>query len=176
MSDTITLTGLVATTPRHVTTTEGLHITSFRLASTQRRFDRSQERWIDGETNWYTITTFRQLALNAATSIEKGQRVVATGRLRIREWENGEKSGTTIDIEADAVGHDLSWGSTVFTRSISSGATATPASDEVTDTAAPDSADADASAASADAPAATPADAWASPLSESEQPAPATPF
>jgi single-strand DNA-binding protein len=49
MTDTITLTGLVATNPRHIVTTEGLSITTFRLASAQRRFDRSQERWIDGE-------------------------------------------------------------------------------------------------------------------------------
>ena len=73
MTDLITLTGLVATTPRHIVTSEGLSITSFRLASSQRRYDRSAERWIDGETNWYTITSFRQLALNSAPSIQKGR-------------------------------------------------------------------------------------------------------
>ena len=121
MSDTITVTGLVATTPRHLVTSEGLPITSFRLASTQRRFDRSQERWIDAETNWYTISAFRQLAINAAASIQKGDRVLVTGRLRIREWENGERAGTTIEIEADAAGHDLTWGTAAFSRTISSG-------------------------------------------------------
>jgi single-strand DNA-binding protein len=130
MSDTITITGLVATTPRHVTTTEGLNITSFRLASTQRRFDRSQERWIDGDTNWYTITTFRALAINASTSIEKGQRVLVAGKLRIRDWENGEKSGTTVDIEADSVGHDLAWGSTVFTRTVVTTTVSAPVQEE----------------------------------------------
>jgi single-strand DNA-binding protein len=118
MTDTITITGLVATVPRHLVTTEGLSITSFRLASTQRRFDRSNERWVDGDTNWYTITTFRQLAINAAGSVSKGDRVVATGRLRIRDWENGERAGTNVDIEADALGHDLSWGTSSFSRTI----------------------------------------------------------
>ncbi len=127
MTDSITLTGLVATAPRHIVTSEGLPITSFRLASTQRRFDRSQERWIDGETNWYTITTFRQLAINSAGSVGKGDRVVVAGRLRVRDWENGERTGTNIDVEADAVGHDLSWGTAVFSRSISSSASAAPA-------------------------------------------------
>lgn len=122
MTDSITLTGLVATAPRHIVTSEGLPITSFRLASTQRRFDRSKERWIDGETNWYTVTAFRQLAINAAGSVGKGDRILVTGRLRIREWENGERTGTNIDVEADAIGHDLSWGSSVFTRSITSSA------------------------------------------------------
>jgi len=122
VSDIITLTGIVGTEPRAVTTAEGLAIASFRLASTQRRFDKSQEKWIDGETNWYSITTFRQLATNSAVSVKKGERVLVTGRLRIREWESGGKSGTNIDIEADSLGHDLLWGTAAFSR----GAGSTP--------------------------------------------------
>lgn len=118
MTDTITLTGLVATQPRHIVTSEGLAITSFRLASNQRRFDRGQNAWVDGDTNWYTITAFRQLGVHAASSIEKGQRVIVTGRVRIRDWESGEKNGTSIEIDADALGHDLSWGRATFTRSV----------------------------------------------------------
>ena len=125
MSDHLTITGIVATQPRHVVTSEGLPITSFRLASAQRRFDRGQEKWIDGDTNWYTITAFRQLAIHAASSVEKGQRVVLSGRLRIRDWENGERTGTNIDIEADALGHDLAWGTSVFTRVISTTSSST---------------------------------------------------
>lgn len=119
MTDLITLTGIVATVPRHLVTSEGLPITSFRLASTQRRFDRGTDKWVDGETNWYTVTAFRQLALNGNASLSKGQRVVVTGRLKIRDWENGERTGTTVEIEAEAIGHDLSWGTAAFTRSIS---------------------------------------------------------
>lgn len=130
MTDSITLTGLVATAPRHIVTGEGLPITSFRLASTQRRFDRSKERWIDGDTNWYTITAFRQLAINSAGSIGKGDRIVVAGRLRIREWENGERTGTNIDVEADAIGHDLGWGTSVYSRSISSSASTSAAPNE----------------------------------------------
>ena len=145
MPDAITLTGLVATPPRHLVTSEGLPITSFRLASTQRRFDRSQEKWIDGETNWYTVTAFRQLALNSNASLDKGQRVIVTGRLKIREWENGEKSGTTIEIEAESIGHDLSWGTANFTRSVSTATVVAPDSDPV------DAVDQDADAGPTDA-------------------------
>jgi single-strand DNA-binding protein len=53
-----------------------------------------------------------------ATSVDKGQRVIVTGRVRIRDWESGAKSGTTIEIDADAIGHDLTWGRATFTRSI----------------------------------------------------------
>ena len=82
MTETISLTGVVATNPRHITTTEGLNITSFRLASSQRRFDRSKNSWVDMGTNWYTVTAFRQLASNLASCLTKGDRVVAAGRLR----------------------------------------------------------------------------------------------
>lgn len=120
MSDTITLTGLVATTPRHLTTSEGLAITSFRLASSQRRFDRSTQKWIDADTNWYTISAFRALANNAATSVVKGDRVIVSGRLRIRDWENTDRSGTSVEIEADNIGHDMFWGTSTFTRVVAS--------------------------------------------------------
>jgi single-strand DNA-binding protein len=110
MNDNITLTGLVATTPRFLTTqVEGLSILSFRLASTVRKFDEATGRWADLDTNWYTVSAFRELAENGATSITKGDRVVVTGRLRIRDWENTDRSGTTVEVEADIIGHDLNW-------------------------------------------------------------------
>ena len=118
MSELISVAGLVATTPRHLVTQDGLPITSFRLASSQRRFDRSQNKWIDGETNWYTVTGFRQLAINASTSVSKGDRILVTGKLRVRDWDNGERAGTSVEIEAESIGHDLSWGNAVFTRTV----------------------------------------------------------
>jgi single-strand DNA-binding protein len=118
MTEQITITGLVATTPRHLVTQDGLAITSFRLASSQRRFDRDQNKWVDGETNWYTITAFKQLAMNSHISINKGDRIMVVGKLRIRDWDNGERAGTSVEVEADSMGHDLSWGSAVFTRTV----------------------------------------------------------
>ena len=143
MTDIITLTGLVATSPRHIVTTEGLAITSFRLASNQRRFDRTQNSWVDGDTNWYTITAFRQLGTHVASSVEKGQRVIVTGRVRIRDWESGEKSGTTIEIDAESIGHDLTWGRASFTRSVITTKTQGDEADEAPITPSADSFDSD---------------------------------
>jgi len=120
MSDTITITGLIATTPRHVVTAEGLPITSFRLASSQRRFDKAADKWVDASTNWYTVSAFRQLAINAVPSLSKGDRVVVTGRLRVRDWQNDDRTGTTVEIEAESIGHDLFWGTASFTRNVGS--------------------------------------------------------
>jgi single-strand DNA-binding protein len=118
MAESITTAGLVATTPRHLVTAEGLPITSFRLATTSRKFDARTGEWVDGEANWYTVTAFHDLAINAASSIEKGHRILVQGSLRVRDWDNGERSGTSIEIEAEAMGHDLSWGTAVFTRTV----------------------------------------------------------
>jgi single-strand DNA-binding protein len=116
VTDSIVLTGIVATTPRHLVTSSGLAITSFRLACRQRRFDKARNAWVDADTNWYTVSSFRQLAQNVVRSIQKGEHVVVTGRLRIRDWENQDRQGTSVEVEADAVGHNLAWGTTVFVR------------------------------------------------------------
>lgn len=103
----VTVQGLVATTPRHIITQDGLPITSFRLASTN-----------GDNTNWFTITSFKDLALNTNSSVNKGDRVVVTGKLVIRDYDNGHQSGTAVEIEAISIGHDLSWGTSVFTRTV----------------------------------------------------------
>ena len=118
MTENITVSGLVATTPRHLITQDGLPITSFRLAASSRRFDREVGKWVDGETNWYTVTGFRQLAINLATSVSKGERILVAGRLRVRDWDNGERAGTSVEIEAEHLGHDLLWGTAAFTRTV----------------------------------------------------------
>lgn len=117
MTDQISVTGLIATEPRSITTSEGLSICSFRLASPQRHFSKTENQWVDGETNWYTVSAFRQLAENAAQSLRKGERVVVRGRLRLRQWDRDDKSGLSAEIEAEALGHDIRWGTSEFSRS-----------------------------------------------------------
>ena len=158
MTDTITLTGFVATEPKHVITTEGLSITNFRLASPHRKFDRIEQKWVDAEMNFYSVAAFRQLATNCSVSIKKGERVVVTGRVKIREWKNGEATGVTVEIEADAVGHDLAWGSSTFSRTMTARSTAPDEFPAVTNdavTAAPNEDEPDDVSAAIGAPATT---------------------
>jgi single-strand DNA-binding protein len=110
--------GLIATTPRHLVTQDGVAITSFRLASSQRKFDRADNRWIDGNTNWFTITAFSDLAYHFSESFSKGDRVLIAGRIIVRDWDNGERAGTSVEIEARSGGHDLCWGTSQFTRKL----------------------------------------------------------
>lgn len=116
MASVISASGLVATTPRHIQTFEGLDITSFRLAETITKLDKKTGNEEYDYTNWYTITCFDQLAINAADSIQKGHRVSVVGLLKIRDWDNGERAGTSVEVEAHAIGHDLNYGTSDFTR------------------------------------------------------------
>lgn len=116
MNDMITITGNVATDPQHKHPEGGVSITTFRVASGHRRFDRQSGTWVDGETNWYNVSTYRGLADHAFQSLHKGDRVLLTGRLKIRNWETATKKGTSVEIDADAIGHDLLWGTTRFEK------------------------------------------------------------
>jgi single-strand DNA-binding protein len=110
MNDTITVCGIVATDPRHLVTETGIAITSMRLASPSRRWDRANSVWTNGPTNWFTVTAFRSLAANVHKSVKKGDRILVTGRVRIRTWERDGRGGTSVEIDAEALGQDLAWG------------------------------------------------------------------
>ena len=117
MTDTVTIVGKVATDPTQAQTGGGVSVTNFRLASTHRRFDATTQSWIDAGTNWYSVAAYRQLGEHAKASLRSGDSVIVTGRLRIRNWESNGKHGTSVDIDAEAIGHDLRWGTTTFTQS-----------------------------------------------------------
>lgn len=89
---------LVATTPRHIVTSEGLPITSFRVAHNVSTPSHNGGR--DGShTNWFTITSFGALAIEMAQAVSKGMRIDVTGLLLIRDWDNGERAGTSVEME-----------------------------------------------------------------------------
>jgi len=121
MSDNITVRGFVATEPKSSTTPGGVATASFRLGSTDRRYDRAKDAWVDGNTNWFTVQGYRQLAGNIGCSIKKGQRVIVMGRLKMRSWENDGRIYHVAEIAAESVGHDLMWGSANFIRTATNG-------------------------------------------------------
>lgn len=116
MHTQVCVVGTVATDPKLTKSAGRAAFCSFRLACNERRYDSEKQEWIDSDTNWYTINSFRGLADHAVASFNKGDRVMVTGRLRVRDWTSGEKTGTSTVVEAEALGHDLRWGTTVFTK------------------------------------------------------------
>ncbi|SEJ70617.1 single-strand DNA-binding protein [Arthrobacter sp. yr096] len=116
MNDMITVRGFVASEVKSSTTTRGTATATFRLGTTERRYDRTSNTWVDGNTNWYTVQSFRYLAGHVGCSVKKGQRVLVVGRLRLRQWEHEGRVYHVAEIDAESVGHDLMWGSANFTR------------------------------------------------------------
>ena len=112
----VTVVGNVVSDVRHLLTQSGVPVASFRLASTSRRFDREQGRWVDGDVTFFTVNCWRGLADNVAASMGKGDPVMVIGRLRTRDWERGDKRGMSVEIEAASVGHDLCRGVSTFDR------------------------------------------------------------
>ena len=92
-------------------------VASFRLACTPRRFSRKTGSWENAPTQWYTVNTWRALADNCATSLRRGDPVVVHGRLDARTWVSSTNvEMTSFEVDATHVGHDLSRGTSQFTR------------------------------------------------------------
>jgi single-strand DNA-binding protein len=113
----VTLTGYVASDPRlHFTKNNEVPITSIRVGSTPRRVDRNTGEWRDGDTSYFTVKCWRRLAMNAKAALHKGDPVIVRGKFHTRTWVDEERSRTEMEIEADSIGHDLSFGWTHFNR------------------------------------------------------------
>ncbi|WP_406483485.1 single-stranded DNA-binding protein [Streptomyces platensis] len=116
----VTLVGNAATAVEHRQTAAGVTVARFRMAATSRRWDRAQERWTDGETSFYTVRSWRGLADNVAASVAVGEPLIVQGRLRLREGEQPpEKGGQrwfSAEVDAVAIGHDLTRGTAAFRR------------------------------------------------------------
>lgn len=121
MTQQFSTVGQLATEPRLFAPPGGTEFCTFRLASTDRRFDAASGEWSDADTNWFTVNTFRSLARHAKQSFKKGDRVVVTGRLRVREWETADRRGTSVEIDAEGIGHDVRFGVTAFIRATGDG-------------------------------------------------------
>lgn len=126
MAETVTIVGNVGNDPHHIVTPTGLSITKFPVGCTHRVFDPATKTWTDKYTNWYQVSTFRQVADHAHASIKRGDSVIVTGRIVQRQWEANGKAGTSIDLEADTVGHDLRWGTSTWRRAPKQGAEGSP--------------------------------------------------
>ncbi|MDX2728146.1 single-stranded DNA-binding protein [Streptomyces sp. PA03-2a] len=116
MNETVvTLVGNAATGVEFRETATG-GMARFRFAVTARRWDREKQFWTDGHTSFYTVWAWRTLASNLAGSVAVGEPLVVHGRLKVREEERDGQRRTFVDIEALAVGHDLTRGTAAFRR------------------------------------------------------------
>ncbi|GAA2511849.1 single-stranded DNA-binding protein [Pilimelia columellifera] len=105
---TITVVGNLTDDPELRFTPSGAAVAKFRIASTPRFLDKASGEWKDGEPLFLACNIWRQAAENVAESLQRGSRVIVTGRLRQRSYETreGEKR-TVIELEVDEIGPSL---------------------------------------------------------------------
>ena len=114
----VTISGWVGTDPQTYPAGEG-SVTRFRVAHTPRRYRRATGEWIDGESQWFGVSAWRQLGTHCQRSIHKGDPVLVHGRLSQRTFRNRDGiEVTSLELEAFAVGHDLNLGISSFSRTV----------------------------------------------------------
>lgn len=111
----VTVPGRVATRPDRLTSEKSIGA-KFRVASTERWFNRSAEAWSDAEPVYLTVTCWRQLAENVLVSLRIGDPVIVHGKLVTSSFERDGRVESRLEVSAVAVGPDLRWSTAVVTR------------------------------------------------------------
>src|SRR5580765_5388660 len=113
----VTVVGNLTADPELRFTPSGAAVASFTIASTPRTFDRNSNEWKDGEALFLRCSIWRQAAENAAESLQRGMRVIASGRLKQRSYETreGEKR-TVIELDVEEIGPSLKYASAKVNR------------------------------------------------------------
>jgi single-strand DNA-binding protein len=124
----ITVVGNLTADPELRYTQNGLPVVNFTIASTPRSFDRAANEWKDGESLFMRASCWREFAEHVAGSLSKGMRVIATGRLKQRTYQDREgQNRTAIELEVDEIGPSLRYATAQVTRAAGNGGAAKPA-------------------------------------------------
>jgi len=113
----ITLVGNLTADPELRFTPSGAAVANFTVASTPRTYDRQTGEWKDGDAMFLNCSVWRQMAENVAESLSKGMRVIVSGRLRSRSYEDRDGQRRTVfEVEVDEVGPALRYATAKVTR------------------------------------------------------------
>src|ERR1700754_2588844 len=114
----ITIVGNLVDDPELRFTPTGQAVARFRVASTPRFMDRQTNEWKDGESLFLSCNVWREAGEDGAESLQRGMRVIVTGRLKQRSYETREGEKRTVyEIEVDEVGPSLRNASAKVSRS-----------------------------------------------------------
>lgn len=113
----ITVVGNLTADPELRYTQSGLAVANFTIASTPRTFDRQANEWKDGDALFLRASVWREFAEHVAGSLTKGSRVIAQGRLKMRQYETKEgERRTSTELEIDEIGPSLRYATAQVTR------------------------------------------------------------
>lgn len=115
---TLTIVGNLTQDPELRFTPSGAAVANFTVASTPRTFDRQSNEFKDGETLFMRCSVWREAAENVAESLQRGMRVVVTGRLVSRSWDDKEtgQKRSVMEMQVDEVGPSLRYATAKVTK------------------------------------------------------------
>lgn len=120
---TITIIGNLTADPDMRYTNTGVAVASFTVASTRRTYDKQTGKWADGDTLFLRCNVWRELADHVTESLTKGTRVIVTGRLKQRDYDDKEGIKRTIyEIDVEEVGPSLRFATAKLTKATRQGA------------------------------------------------------
>lgn len=103
----VTIVGNLTGSPELKFIPNGAAVCQFSVAVSQRV--KQGGDWIDGEPMYLRVTAWRDLAEHVAESLDRGQRVIVTGKLKMRSYESKGEKRQSWEIDADEVGPSLRW-------------------------------------------------------------------
>jgi single-strand DNA-binding protein len=121
----VTVPGRIATKPDRLSSKNGTRV-RFRVASSERWFNRTAEKWNEAAPVYLTVTCWRQLAESVLVSLRVGDPVIVHGKLVSSSFERDGRVESYLEISAGAVGPDLRWSTAVVTRTKAAAADAPP--------------------------------------------------
>ncbi|WP_435279995.1 single-stranded DNA-binding protein [Streptomyces sp. 1222.5] len=118
----VTVVGNLTGDPELRHTASGILVASFTIASTPRVFDRDRNEFVDRETLFLRCSLWRQAGENAAQTLTRGMRIIVTGKLRQRTYDDKEgQRRTTMEIDAEDVAVSLTYATAKVTKTYRQG-------------------------------------------------------
>ena len=113
----LTIIGNLTDAPQLRFTPNGAAVANFTIASTPRTFDRQSNQWVDGEALFMRCSLWKEAAENVAESLQKGMRVIASGRIKQRSFQDRDGNDrTVIEMDVDEIGPSLKFATARVTR------------------------------------------------------------
>ena len=119
--NTVTIVGNITDDPELRFTPSGRPVANFTVA-VNKRWKNNDGQWEDKLDGFFRCNVWADQAENAAESLQKGTRVLVTGRLQQRQWEDNDgNKRSAFEIQVDEVGPSLRWSTAQVQKSQRSG-------------------------------------------------------
>jgi single-strand DNA-binding protein len=107
----MTIIGTVVGDPELRFTPSGHAVANWTVACNPRKFDKAKNEYVEEEAIFIRCSAWREMAENVAETLLKGQRVIVTGTLKVRQYESDKGKGTSVECDVEEVGPSLRWAS-----------------------------------------------------------------